>query len=126
MTTASAKHYLLIFRSQDWYEGLSPAQIQEVADHWMVWFKGLTAEGKVIAGSPLEREGRVISGKCHPIISDGPFVEAKETIGGYFLLEVSSLEEAVTIAKECPGLPYGLRVEVRPIAEDCPTIGPGA
>ena len=52
--------------------------------------------------------------------TDGPFAEAKETIGGYFLLKVASLDEAVAIAKECPGLPHGIRVEVRAIAGECP------
>jgi len=53
-------------------------------------------------------------------VSDGPFAESKETIGGYFLLKVNTLEEAVAIARECPGLPYGIRVEVRPVAGECP------
>ena len=53
-------------------------------------------------------------------MSDGPFAESKETIGGYFLLKVNTLDDAVGIAKDCPGLPYGIRVEVRPVAGECP------
>jgi hypothetical protein len=53
-------------------------------------------------------------------VADGPFAESKEAIGGYFLLKVDSIEEAVAIAKDCPGLAYGARVEVRPVAEACP------
>ncbi len=52
--------------------------------------------------------------------TDGPFAESKEAIGGYFLLDVASLDEAVAIAQECPGLPYGVQVEVRPVAAECP------
>ena len=54
----------------------------------------------------LEREGRIVSGSNGRVIADGPFVESKETIGGYFLLKVNTLDQAVAIAKECPGLPY--------------------
>ena len=60
-----------------------------------------------------------MSGK-NRVVSDGPFAESKEAIGGYFLLDVASLDEAVAIAQECPGLPYGIRVEVRPVAAECP------
>jgi hypothetical protein len=111
--------YLLIFRSTDWYKGLSPEQMQQIADNWMAWFNRLKDEGKCIGGNPLEREGKIVSGK-NRLVSDGPFAESKETIGGYFYLTVSSLDDAVAIAQQCPGLPYGIRVEVRPIAGECP------
>ena len=113
--------YMLIFRGTDWFQGLSPAQMQQVADHWMAWFKRLTEEGKAVAGSPLEPRGKVVSGK-NGVVADGPFVESKETIGGYFLLNVKTVDEAVAIAQQCPGLPYGIRVEVRPVAAECPVV----
>ena len=47
-------------------------------------------------------------------------LESKEAIGGYFLLDVASFDDAVAIAQECPGLPYGVKVEVRPVAAECP------
>ena len=53
-------------------------------------------------------------------VNDGPFAETKEAIGGYLLLTADSLEEATAIAKGMPGLDYGTRVEVRPIATECP------
>jgi hypothetical protein len=96
--------------------------MQQVGDKWMAWFKGLMASGKAKAGNPLEREGKIVSGKNGRVVSDGPFAESKETIGGYFLLNVSTLDDAVAIAKECPGLPYGIRVEVRPVAGECPLV----
>lgn len=119
MSTQANNGYLIIFRGQDWYKGLSPEQMQQVADNWMAWFNRLKDEGKCAGGNPLEREGKIVSGK-NKVVSDGPFAESKETIGGYFLLTVSSMDEAVTIAQQCPGLPYGIRVEVRPIAPQCP------
>jgi hypothetical protein len=84
----------------------------------MVWFERLKAEGKCIGGHPLEDQGKVVSGK-HRTVADGPFAESKEAIGGYFFLTVADENEAIDIAKQCPGLEYGSVVEVRPVAEIC-------
>ena len=110
---------MLIFRGTDWYKGLSPEQMQAVFDQWMTWFNHLKEAGTAIAGNPLEPEGKIVSGR-NRVVSDGPFAESKETIGGYFLLKVASMDDAVAIAQQCPGLPYGVRVEVRPVAAECP------
>ncbi len=111
---------MLIFRGTDWCKGLSPEEMQQVGEKWMTWFKGLTEQGKATAGNPLEPEGKIVSGKNGRVVADGPFMESKEAIGGYFLLQVNSMDEAVAIAQACPGLPYGARVEVRPVASACP------
>lgn len=121
MSTQSDNGYMLIFRSTDWYKGLSPEEMQQVGEKWMAWFNRLKDEGKCVAGNPLEREGKIVSGK-NKVVSDGPFAESKETIGGYFLLKVGSIDEATVIAQQCPGLPYGIRVEVRPVAGECPLV----
>src|SRR5438270_11916326 len=115
--------YMLLFRGNDWHKGLSPEEMQQVASQWMAWFKGLSEQGKALAGNPLEPEGKIISGKNGRVVADGPFAESKEAIGGYFLLQVKSLDEAVAIAKDCPGLSYGIKVEVRPVAQECPLTG---
>src|SRR5512133_1387209 len=111
--------YMLLFRGTDLRKGLSPEELQKVTDNWMAWFKRLTEEGKAIAGNPLEREGKIVSGK-NRVVSDGPFAESKEAIGGYFLLSVASFDDAVAIAQQGPVLPYGVKVEVRPVAAECP------
>ena len=111
---------MLLFRGTDWQKGLSPEQMQQVSDKWMAWFKGLMDAGTVVTGQPLERVGKIVSGKNGKVVSDGPFAESKEAIGGYFLLKVESMDEAVAIAQQCPGLPYGTQVEVRPVAGECP------
>ena len=120
MSTKTKNGYMLIFRGTDWHKGLSPEEMQKVSEQWMAWFKRLTEQGKAVAGNPLEREGKIVSGKNGRVVADGPFAESKEAIGGYFLLKVGSLDEAVAIAQECPGLPYGARVEVRPVMGQCP------
>jgi len=120
MSKQADNGYMLIFRGTDWYKGLSPEEMQRVFDAWMAWFNGLKAAGTALAGNPLEPDGKVVSGANGRVVSDGPFAEAKETIGGYFLLNVRTIDEAVSIAKQCPGLPYGIRVEVRQVAAQCP------
>jgi hypothetical protein len=120
MSTKTQNGCLLLFRGTDWHKGLSPEEMQQVVSQWKAWFDRLTAQGKAIAGNPLENQGKVVSGKSGRMVADGPFAESKEAIGGYFLLKVDTLEEAVTIAQGCPGLPYGAVVEVRPVAAECP------
>ena len=86
------------------------------------WFERLTASGTLHGGHPLHREARLVSGKNGRTVSDGPFAESKEAVGGYFLIEAADLEAAVEIARQCPALEHGLQVEVRPIAVACPTF----
>jgi hypothetical protein len=119
MNTQNQNGYMLLFRGTELRKSLSPEEMQKVSEDWMAWFKRLTEQGKAVAGNPLEREGKIVSGKQR-VVSDGPFAESKEAIGGYFLLDVATMNEALAIAKECPGLPYGIRVEVRPVAGECP------
>jgi len=118
-TSTAKSDYLLLFRGNVWDRGLSPAQLQKVVSDWMAWFERLKEEGKCLGGHPLEDEGKVVSGKQGRTIADGPFVESKEAIGGYFYLTVADENEAIEIAKQCPGLEYGAVVEVRPVAEVC-------
>ena len=117
-----APQYMFLFRGNEWQKGLSPEEMQRIAGQWMAWFERLTAQGKVTAGSPLETEGKVVSGKNGRVVSDGPFAESKEAVGGYFLVKVNTMEEALAIAQQCPGLAYGAQVEVRPVAESCPLL----
>ena len=111
--------YMLLFVGMDWHKGLSPEQTQKVSEDWMAWFKRLNEQGKAVTGHPLGFEGKSVSGK-NRTVTDGPFAEAKEAIGGYFMLDVATMDEAVAIAQQCPGLPYGAKVEVRPVLAECP------
>ena len=117
--------FLLIFRdaSPDVYKTLSSEQRQQLLNDWNAWYDGLAAQNKVQHGHPLEPEGRVVSGPRGERVVDGPFAEAKEAIGGYFLLTVADLDEATEIARRCPSLAIGMSVEVRPIADACPELG---
>ena len=112
--------YLLLFSGPAWYDRLSPAEIQKVIDQSKAWFEGLAASGKAKLGQALARDGATISGKSARVISDGPFAESKEAIGGFLMLEAESLEEAVAIARKNPAVQYGTTIEVRPLSDECP------
>ena len=121
--TASSA-FLLLFRNAgpDVHALLSPAERVALAQRWNDWYDGLAQRGKVKHGQPLELTGRVVSGARGERVTDGPFAEAKEVVGGYIFLTVADLDEATEIAKGCPGLPLGLSVEVRPVAGSSPVL----
>ena len=89
-------------------------------DQNKVWIEKLMAQGKAKPGRALEREGAIVSGRKGRVVTDGPFAESKEAIGGYLVLDVETIEEAIAIAQSSPGLAYGGSIEVRPLAEECP------
>lgn len=122
MDTTKQNEYLLLFRSKEWYNDLSAEQLQKAMGQFKAWFDRLSEQGIVKAAQPLAREGRIVSGKQGSIIADGPFAESKEAVGGYFLLAVDTLDQAVAVAQQCPGLEYGAQIEVRPVAEECPMM----
>jgi len=114
MTEKTAvSEYLVISRGQ-WDKDLSPEKIQDAIDRFYVWHDRLVAEGKMKAGQRLAREGKLVSKHT---VTDGPFAEAKEVIGGYWFFLATSLEEAAALAAENPCLACGLVCEVRPIEQ---------
>lgn len=117
--SSNNSQYLLLFRGTNWHRELSANEIQEIMGRTNAWFERLANEGKSKAAQPLEGEGKTISYK-NGTVADGPFAESKESIGGYLLLEVANFDEAMEIARGNPMIPYGLTVEVRPVAEACP------
>lgn len=122
--SSSSSSFLLLFRNAgpDVHAHLSPAQRAQLTQQWNDWYEGLARQGKVEHGRPLALEGRVVSGAAGERVTDGPFAETKEVVGGYFFLTVADLDEATEIAKRCPGLPLGLTVEVRPVADVSPVL----
>jgi hypothetical protein len=117
-TQTTTSEYMLLFRGAQWDKDLSPEELQKIMGQWNGWLERLTMQGKVKAAQPLERDGKIVSGKGRTV-ADGPFAESKEAIGGYFLLRLDDFNEALEIAKECPALEYGVTVEVRPVADQC-------
>jgi hypothetical protein len=121
-TPINKSEYILFFRDTNWDKGLSPEETQKALGQFMSWMERLNQQGIFKAGQPLESEGKLVSGKKGKNVADGPFAESKEAVGGYFLLQVDDLDEAVKIAQGCPLLEFGTLIEVRPVAVECPTI----
>ena len=93
----------------------SPEQGQKHTEKWVAWFKELGAAGHIkYPGHPLERAGMVVSGK-QKHVTDGPYAEAKDLVGGFTLIEARDLAQAVELSKGCPILEIGGSVEVRPV-----------
>ena len=109
--TTARSEYLVISRGQ-WDEDASQEEIQRAIDAFYVWHDRLVDEGKMRAGQRLAPERRTVSRRG---VTDGPFSEAKETIGGYWFIRAGSLDEAAEIAAGNPCIACGLVFEIRPI-----------
>ena len=97
--------------------GGSPEQMQQVLQKWMAWFKDLADKGHIQdRGQPLERAGKLVTGK-QKAVTDGPFTESKDVVGGYTLIRARDLEQAVELSKGCPILDREGMVEVRPVMQ---------
>lgn len=95
--------------------GRSPERAQQMMQKWMAWFKELADNGHVKdRGQPLERAGKLVNGK-RKTVTDGPFAEAKDVVGGYTLILANDLNEAAELSKGCPILEVDGQVEVRPV-----------
>jgi hypothetical protein len=104
--------YLVIARGQ-WDKNLSQDKIQDAIDEFYVWLGRLVDEGKMKRGQRLTYEGKTVMRQN--VITDGPFGESKEVIGGYWFILANNLDEAAQIAKGNPCLDCGMFFEIRPI-----------
>jgi hypothetical protein len=108
--------YLFLFRGGMQHEpGHTPAELQASTQKWMSWIGGIGKAGQLKGGQPLENGGKFIAGKKRAV-TDGPFAEAKDVIGGYLIVNAKDLAAAFEIAKGCPGPDEGGSVEVRGLA----------
>lgn len=110
-TDAPLSRYLLLSRGK-WDPDKSPEEIQAAIDSFYAWYDQLVAEGTFERGQRLATGGAVVS---RAGVTDGPFTEAKEVVGGYWVIVARSLQEAAAIATRSPCLACGLSYEIRPI-----------
>jgi hypothetical protein len=92
----------------------SPEVMQAHMQKWGEWMQKLTKDGNILGGDPLHPNGKTISG-TKKVVTDGPFAESKEVVGGYLLVNASDLNQATEIAKGCPILEVDGSVEVRQV-----------
>jgi len=109
------KEFMLVFRQPSYdHSNVSPNEMQAITKRWQDWVGGIAAQGKLSSnGSRLSQEGKVL--KAGGVITEGPFVEIRERLGGYMFIKADSLEEATTLAHGCPALDANGSVEIRPV-----------
>lgn len=95
---------------------MSPEDIQGVIQRYIAWRSKVQSGGRAVTGHKLrDGEGRVMSGRVGaPKVTDGPYAEAREVVGGLFILDATDYDEAVALARDCPHLDFGT-IEIREI-----------
>jgi len=121
MSTPEKPQFLLLFRNRDDSPDPTPDEMQKIFGQWMEWMKGMKSKGQFVGADRLQDGGKVLRGTGGATVTDGPFAETKEIVGGYVIISADNLAKAAEIAKGCPGFAFGTIVEVRPI-EQLPAI----
>lgn len=121
MKKSLTNQYMFLVRGAACDQGsLSPEQMQTQMREVYDWIDGLTKQGVMTAAQPLTRQGKLVSGKGGSVISDGIAAESKESVGGFFIVNAATFDEAVSIARTSPAFNHGAILEVRQIASlDC-------
>ena len=91
----------------------SPEELQSNMDQWMAWVDKIQKEGRYVSGEALLPGGKLVSGQS--TITDGPYTEGKEVVGGFFVIEADNMEEAIAECQHYPDYAYGGQVQVRPV-----------
>lgn len=114
-----SKFILLLHESPESFDGLSPEDMQGVIQEYSAWRDELAASGKLVGSDKLEdgTARHLVPNNGRIEITDGPFAETKEVIGGFFMIEADDYDGAVEISRRCPHVKYGSRIEVRRIDE---------
>jgi len=104
--------FMLLFRRDTTAKNPSPEEMEEIGKSWWQWRSELESQNKITsAGNRLSKAGRVVKKK--DVVTNGPYVEIKEVLGGYLVIHAADFDEAVAIAKNCPILRQGGSVEIR-------------
>lgn len=111
------QYLLLIYTNENQFEGLGEAEKKKITGEYMDLVQSMRAKGQYVGGNRLDLTStattvRVREGK--KLVTDGPFAETKEQLGGYFLVEANDLDEAIRLAEKIPAARWA-SVEVRPI-----------
>ena len=93
----------------------SPEQMQAHMGKWMAWIDKLRKADKYVAGEPLLPGGKLVTGTNGKSVTDGPYTEGKELVGGFFIVNAKDMDEAVAITKDFPDYEYGGTIQVRQV-----------
>jgi hypothetical protein len=109
----SMSEYLYLYRGGE--SGRSPEEAEKQMQLWSAWLSDLGRKGHIKdPGQPLEHTGKVVTGKSK-MVTDGPYAEAKDLVGGYTIVEAKDIGEATELSSGCPILAVGGAVEIRPV-----------
>jgi len=109
------REFMMIFRGDKDQPIPSPEQMQQVMKLWQDWIGGIAAQGKFVATNALGYEGRTINSEG--VVSDGPYAEVKEIVGGYLICKAENLNDAISMIEGCPTVLNGGTVEVRDVMD---------
>lgn len=111
------QYLLLLHDDMAALQKISPAEMQRVIEHYQAWSEAMAAKGHLRGGEKLRDEGgkHLTQAGGRLVVRDGPFAEAKEVVGGYFLIEAKDYAEAAALSTDCPHLALGGRIELREI-----------
>lgn len=111
------KEFMMLFRSGERVEHeaaqLRPEEMQEQVKIWQDWIGGIAAQDKFVATNALGTQGKIV--KANNVVTDGPYIEVKEMVGGYIIVKAEDINEAVRLSEGCPVLSTGGSVEVRDV-----------
>jgi hypothetical protein len=117
-SAAATTQHLLLLRHPNRGPGPTPAELEKIMERFGLWMAGLHAKGLVAGTNGLGPTGKILHGPLgETVVTDGPYAEAKEVVGGYVLLNVATMKAALAIARRCPGLDHRMAVEVRPVVQ---------
>ncbi|WP_298145742.1 YciI family protein [Flavobacterium sp.] len=107
--------FMLVFRGGNTHpQNAFSKEAKEYIQYWMTWMQDLGEKGILVGGENLERTGKQVSGKSK-VVTDGPFIQDKEMINGYLIINAKDINEAIEIAKGCPIFKENGKVEVRQV-----------
>ena len=110
------KEFMMIFRRTPMKDFKpTPEQIRASISEWQDWIGGIAAQGKFVGTNRLGFEGKVLN--ANGVVTDGPYAEVKEIVGGYIIVKADNIDEAMELAKGCPVLGVGGKVEVRDVMQ---------
>ena len=109
------RQFMLLLRQPQSGPAPTTEELRHIMARFEQWMNGLKAKGILVGNNGLENRGKILRGPRGATVTDGPFPETKEIVGGYITITADDLDQAVEIARHCPGLDYQLGVEVRPV-----------
>lgn len=108
--------FMFLFRGGDTHpdNANDSKEAMDYIQSWITWMQGLGQKGILAGGESLQRTGKQVTGKSK-VVTEGPFIEAKEMVNGYLIVNAKDINEAVEISKGCPIFEENGKVEVRPV-----------